>query len=502
MKRICGLLLTLVLLPALVPMATVTTPVAAAEKETILLAGSDFQVANHNTSRVEQVLGTLEIHGITKADGAFFCGDYTLNSVDDNQDQSTYGLGTLKRLFQPIVGNNMTFVQGNHDPKDTVGLSKSGNNDPASNKYGVYVIHEDEYLQYNWDYSKAIVEKTAANLKKYLDEKVKIGWNKPIFVLSHVGLHWGNRTIKEGSAIHGELLVDVLNEAGEKGLNIIFLYGHDHSGGYADYLGGSAIYFKKGDQIEVCTGEKKGHHARTIKFTYMNAGYIGYYTTNSDKPSDCDTAVTMSVFRIKGNEVIITRYDGNVNLAKEQYGIHNLKSKGAYSDYFYEKNGYHVDINTLEYASSRKVTATDDVPVDTPMPGQATEPTTTTTRTVGSGIAVNKTTTGKAPTTTKPTHITGDAPAGSEVVTTAPTGTTADPTATKGAQVTEPSVDVTAPSEEPTQPTEQEENTASSESGIEEDDPPLGLIIGIAGGSVLVAAAMVILGIVIKKKRQ
>ena len=200
------------------------------------------------------MLTTLAVYGITKADGAFFCGDYTLNSEEENNGQSSYGLATLKNLFTPIVGDKMTFVQGNHDPADTVGLSKSGNNDPVSKKYGVYVIHEDEYLQYNWDHSLGVAEKTAANLKKYLDEKANSGWNKPIFILSHVGLHWGNRTIAEGSAIHGGLLVDVLNEAGKKGLNVIFLYGHDHSSGYADFLGGGAIYFKKGDKMEVCTG--------------------------------------------------------------------------------------------------------------------------------------------------------------------------------------------------------------------------------------------------------
>ncbi len=363
MKRILAILSCLILLVCLV--ASMPTAVSATtESETILLAGSDFQVSGHNTSRIEAILGTLEIHGITKADGAFFCGDYTLNSCDNNNGQSSAGLQVLKDLFNPIVGDNTTFVQGNHDPADTVGLSHSGNNDPASGKYGVYVIHEDEYLQYNWDYSLGVVEQTAARLKEYLDAKADSGWDKPIFILSHVGLHWGNRTIKEGSAIHGDLLVDVLNEAGEKGLNIIFLYGHDHSGGIADFIGGSAVYFKKGDQIEVCTGQKKEHTTRTLKFTYMNAGYIGYYSTT--EPT-CDATVTMSVFRIRGNEVIITRYDGNINFLKEQYGIHNLKSKGVWHP-DYSQEGYHAQPNTLEYASSRRVTATSDEYVETPMP--------------------------------------------------------------------------------------------------------------------------------------
>lgn len=404
MKRICGIFLAFTLLLALVPMINVATPVAAAEKETILIAGSDFQVSNHNTSRIQQILLTLAVHGITKADGAFFCGDYTLNSVDENGGQSSYGLATLKNLFTPIVGDKMTFVQGNHDPEDTVGLSKSGNNDPVSQKYGAYVIHEDQYLQYNWDHSLGVAEKTAADLKKYLDEKANSGWNKPIFILSHVGLHWGNRTIKEGSAIHGGLLVDVLNEAGKKGLNIIFLYGHDHSGGVADFMGGAAIYLKKGDTMEVCTGQKKEHEPRTINFTYMNAGYIGYYSTDE---ASCDATVTMSVFRIKGNEVIITRYDGNIDLDKKQYGIHNLKSAGIWHPSF-SQEGYHAVPDTRVYASSRKVTATADVAVATPMPEELANPTqtTTTTTTVAGGVVVHKTTASKVnPVTTEGTKI-------------------------------------------------------------------------------------------------
>lgn len=497
MKRICGLLLTLTLLLALVPMTA--APVAAAEKETILIAGSDFQVSAHNTARIEQVLSTLAMHGITKADGAFFCGDYTLNSVDENQGQSTYGLDTLKRLFTPIVGNKMTFVQGNHDPEDTVGLSKAGNNDPASMKYGAYVIHEDQYLQYNWDHSGPIVEQTAADLKKYLDEKVRAGWNKPIFILSHVGLHWGNRTIKEGSAIHGKMLVDVLNEAGEKGLNIIFLYGHDHSGGYADFMGGSAIYLKKGDTMEVCTGEKKGHETRAIQFTYMNAGYIGYYSTTE---AACDATVTMSVFRIKGNEVIITRYDGNVNLAKNQYGIHNLKSAGVWHPDYSEK-GYHAEPDLRVYASSRKVTATGDVAVDTPMPTQVTEPTTTSTTetTVGSGVAVNKTTASQAPTAAKSTQTTGSAPAdgGTQAVS---TGVASDPASTEASRETDATAEPTSPGEEVVPSTAPAENPASSVAPAQEEGPPVGLIVGIVGGCALLAAAMVVVGIVIKKKRQ
>lgn len=486
MKRVGTILLVLAVLLCSLP-ASYTT---AAEKETILLAGSDFQTSNHSTQNVENVLNTLAIHGINKADGAFFCGDYTLESVDENQGQSTRGVSVLKRLFTPIVGNHMTFVQGNHDPEDTVGLSKAGNNDPVSMKYGAYVIHEDQYLQYNWDYSGDVVKKTAADLKKYLDEKVRAGWNKPIFVLSHVGLHWGNRTIKEGSAIHGRMLVDVLNEAAEKGLNIIFLFGHDHSGGVADFMGGGAIYLKKGDKMEVCTGEKKGHEPCTIKFTYMNAGYIGYYSTTE---ASCDNAVTMSVFRIKGNEVIITRYDGYVNLGKQQYGIHNLKSAGVWHP-DYSKEGHAVP-DTRVYASSRKVTANGDVPIDTPMPQATTTSMKTTEKTNGSGVAVQKPTADRNTTAAKEQSIQAPTTSGDK-----------ESTDSDGSAIEDTEADENLISD----PTGIDGSAQTTDSGMSGDGTPVGgagipgwvWVFPIAGGAVLLGSVIVVIITAIKKKEK
>lgn len=360
MKRILTLALSLLLLLCAVP-AVSAEQVVATEEDIILLAGSDFQVGNQ-TIQIEKIFDVLSIHGLTRADGAFFVGDYTAEKRESHT--SAKGIEVLKKLYQPIVGDNMLFTQGNHDPADTAGLAKEGNNDPASGKYGVFVINEDQRMEYNDDTCYEDTLEAANALKTYLDDKAAQGFTKPIFVLNHIGLHWGNRTIKQGAAYHGYLLMDVLNEAGAKGLNIIYLYGHNHSGGYDDWLGGGAVYFKKGDQIPVSMGSKKKEDAKiyTLNFTYMNAGYIGYYSTDE---VTADATVTMSVFLIRGDEVIITRYDSEINFAKDKFGVHPLKSAGIWhADY--SKPDYHATPNTIEYASSRKVTATDDVEVEPP----------------------------------------------------------------------------------------------------------------------------------------
>ncbi len=381
MKRLCAVLFTLILLAGM--LSAFVIPVSAADKETIVIAGSDFQVGNNDTSKIEKILNNMEIHGITKVDCAFFCGDYTTESTESNQSQ--YGVYTLKETFSALTGGNMLFVQGNHDMDTTAGLSKAGNNDPAHKAYGVFIIHEDQYPQ--WGNDRTATEKVSQELRAYLEAKCSQGWKQPVFILNHIPLHWSNRTKLDGSGTDAALIFDVLNEYGEKGLNIIYLYGHNHSGGYDDFMGGAAVYLKKGDTIQICKKgdattsceeRKKHYELRTLKFTYMNAGYIGAYAQGGD---ETDKTLTMSVFRIRGEEVIITRYNGNgINLNTGEVGIHNLKSKGVRSEYFYNKYKFHIeDINTLEYASSRKVTATDDVPVDTPLPIPTEETTTTST---------------------------------------------------------------------------------------------------------------------------
>lgn len=377
MKRLLAILFSLLILVGAV--AVCAAPVAAAGKETILVAGSDFQVSGFRSDNVESLLETLRIFGITKADRAFFCGDYTIESMESAT--SHLGIQQLKNVFEPLVGQQTLFIQGNHDIETTAGLSRAGNNDPANKAYGVFVIHEDQYRE--WGNNRQDTEAMVKTLRIYLEQKYSQSFNKPVFILNHIPLHWSNRTLKDGSGTDADLIFDVLNEYGEKGLNIIYLYGHNHSGGYDDAMGGGAVYLKKGDTMEVCHGDKREHKTRTLNFTYMNAGFIGYYSTSE---ATADNAVTISVFRIQEDgSVIITRYDKN--------GVHPLKSKGVWHP-DWSKEGYHLTPNTLEYASSRKVTATDDVAVDPPVP-VPTEPTTyittefTTTTRYG-GVVVTK----------------------------------------------------------------------------------------------------------------
>ena len=477
MKRILTLAMTLLLLLCAGP-AVSAQQIVATEDDVILLAGSDFQVGNNDTAHVENLLDILSLHGLTRADGVFMVGDYTPQSRESNT--SSEGIAALKEVFRPVVGDNMLFTQGNHDHNDTVGLAKDGNNDPASGKYGVFVINENQRMEFNYPYTYETTKQAADDLKAYLDDKAAQGFKKPIFVLNHIPLHWGNRTIEQGVGAHAELIVKVLNEAGEKGLNIIYLYGHNHGSGYDDAMGNAAVYLKKGDQMEVCvsdpaTAQKKEHTTYTLNFTYMNAGYIG--SVNSpDAAVDC--ALTMSVFLIRGDEVIITRYDEEINFTKNKFGVHDLKSPGKWIDK-YNKEGYHATPNTTRYASSRKVTATSDVEVEAPRysPAEDDEPEDTTT-------------TSPTTTVTQPTASTA-----STTVADVPTTTTS----------VAPTADITVPSQTTTKPIEHDcvmPEEDGGEDAVTVPEIPFSLVsvFGLIGGVILVIGGIVMWFMLKRKK--
>jgi len=320
-------------------LCSVSLTVSAAQEESILIAGSDFQISNYSTDAIQNILNAMKADGIVP-DKLLFGGDY---SLEHSHETSTLGVTTLKNFFSAQLGleeQDMVFAQGNHDPDTTGGLTGWGNLDPAYGDYGLYVV-EDPTLAQEWgSYDAASI----AALQLYLDNKVEIGYSKPIFIMNHFPLHWGYRTQKDGVGTNAYRFFNVINEAAGKGLNIIYLFGHNHSNGYDDSMGGSSIFLKKGDTIEICQGSKKEHKDEVLNFTYMNSGYTGYYTSPMETAED---TLTMSVFRIRGNEVIISRYSAD--------GEYNLKSAGVENTSFTYDNM--PTVNTDVYQGTWKIAA-------------------------------------------------------------------------------------------------------------------------------------------------
>ncbi|MBQ6849291.1 MAG: carbohydrate binding domain-containing protein [Clostridia bacterium] len=314
--------------------------------EVILLAGSDFQPHGGNVEAgretVRNILGALADAGYGLFDGFMSGGDY---SAGTTEPETSAGLAGLDAEISKVVYNNKFYSQGNHDPKTTVGMTPHGANDPLGAPYGLFLINEDNYT----DLGEG-GESVAKELDAYFEAKLNRNWgNKPIFVLCHVPLNFSMRTVSGKNARTAMPIVESLNKAGAQGLNIIFLFGHNHSSGYDNYIGGGSVYLKKGDTMLV------PHYDNylvadevTLNFTYMTAGYIGYYGTTVN---GADGALTMTVFRIqKDGSVIVGRYDQN--------GIHNLKSAGAKNT----DKGDTMEPDPTVYESYRVVTSDDDQP--------------------------------------------------------------------------------------------------------------------------------------------
>lgn len=335
-NRFVSLILSLAIIVsslAVIGVISETSLKASAEGTvTTVVACSDYQNPSGNDASaafVQSVVSQMQASvGFTTADGFLCCGDYSYG-----YNQAAAGIASLKSAIASlnVSDENAKFVQGNHDEAGAAGLATSGNNDPASGKYGVFAINEDDYMWHNSD--EATIKQTAENLRVYLNNKLAVGFTAPIFVVSHLPLHYSMRTYNDGDGKFANYLFDVLNDAGNNGLNIVFLYGHDHSNGWDDYLGGSAVYLTKGDSINIAQGSTTSYQAETLAFTYMNAGFTGYYENHNG----ADDTLTMTVFQFDDTTLTVNRVD--------ESGIHNLKSAGVTNSYKNEatNGGYSAD---------------------------------------------------------------------------------------------------------------------------------------------------------------
>lgn len=138
--------------------------------------------------------------------------------------------------------------------------------------------------------------------------------------------------------MYSSLIFDAVNEAGHD-LDIIYLFGHNHSKGWDCYMGGSSVMRKAGDTVLIpelnetsVTTDK--YTEETLTFTYMNAGYTGYYMNcgpeelNNGTWKDyeaADTALTGTVIKIYGDRIEISKWDSE--------GMHQLSSRGEADPY-------------------------------------------------------------------------------------------------------------------------------------------------------------------------
>lgn len=261
------------------------------EEEPIILFGSDYQGDlryNNSKELFEAVKRYITPNLFVVA------GDYRV-TLDDDYYESEKGLFELVLLFNDYFKNiPIITIQGNHDSSKTLGLPS--NNYFETDKYIVYIINEDDYPYNEDESSKEIVESTSNKLDGYLKQ---LTGNKPVFIVTHVPLHYSSRANGNDNK-YAYLLFNTINKYNN--LDIVFLFGHNHSDTYDDYIGGSINYIPKGGTIKVggTTKEVK------LNFTYLNAGYMGF---SNNTISDTSTnLLTVTGIKIKKDELEIQKY--------------------------------------------------------------------------------------------------------------------------------------------------------------------------------------------------
>lgn len=318
---------------------------AADELLATVFFASDYQAEEGFDAPADTLRAVLEA---AKADGksidrAVICGDYTndakLHDYQLSPDESIEEIRTIVR--EECAVDSVLFVQGNHD-RMTEQITPSGLLDCGD--YLIYVLNTEEDFPWKQGKVQGCLEKvrrSSAAIKECFDELISKGETRPIFIAGHVPLHFTARTSSRhttGDNLYSSLVFDVVNEAAKE-LDIVYLFGHDHSKGWDCYLGGSSVYKAKGDTILIpkFSEEKVNTDVYTeeeLSFTYLNAGYVGYYMNcdpeehaagEKDLYSAADEALTGTVFEIYGDRIVITRYDAG--------GAHVLGHKGQADPY-------------------------------------------------------------------------------------------------------------------------------------------------------------------------
>lgn len=313
-----------------------------------LFFASDYQYQPDFAAPAETLRALLNA---AKADGknadkVIICGDYSNERNLYNYQVSPDGAigeirGIAEEVYPGVNGEDLMFVQGNHD-RMTDQITAAGLYE--EDDYLIYILNTEEdfpWVQGKTAGSLAKVRKSAAAMKECFDGLIKKGETRPVFIAGHVPLHFTARTSSRhasGDNLYSSLIFDVVNEAA-KSLDIVYIHGHNHSKGWDCYMGGSSSYKAPGDTILIPRFEdwmitSDEYTEETLRFTYMNAGYTGYYMNCGSKEREAeglekyraaDETLTGTIAEIYRDRIVLTRYDSE--------GVHALGSEGAADPY-------------------------------------------------------------------------------------------------------------------------------------------------------------------------
>lgn len=306
LKRASSLLLALAVLSGLFASAFAadSSPFAPDAYSSVVTA-SDFQHSGTEAyDRYAKLLNMAKNDGLTKADSMLVGGDYTMLLFDN----AVPGISRIRHAFLDAYPDadpeSVVCIQGNHD-NSKAEFAETGFYDMGS--YCLYAINEDSFPWKQSSKKDDGVKAVAADIEKNLDKMITDGDPRPVIVITHVPLHHTGRN-GYGDNMYASYIFNVLNEKA-KSLDIIFLFGHNHSSAYDDYIGGSVNFMAPGDTIRIPLPDKTGEKCyteETLRFTYANCGYIGYSDNNVTETST--NILTMGIIQFTPDTIRFIKY--------------------------------------------------------------------------------------------------------------------------------------------------------------------------------------------------
>ncbi len=283
-----------------------------------IVTGSDFQDSLYFGAyeRFENILYLMKNDGLETPHSMLMGGDFTKILFDYATPGITLIRKGLSEVYPDMNTNNLVCVQGNHDNTSS-GFTKTGFYDMG--EYCLYAINENDFtwMQRLRPLDENKVKALADDIEFNLNEMIESNDLRPVIVMTHVPLHYTDRS-EGGDNKFASYIFDVLNKEGEK-LDITFLFGHNHSSDYDDYIGGSVNFLAPGETILIPDAEKSGEGNYTeekLNFVYTNFGYIGY---SGNTLSDTSTnELTIGVIRLCNNSINYIKYsdDGLFTIEK------------------------------------------------------------------------------------------------------------------------------------------------------------------------------------------
>ena len=342
-----------------------------------LFFASDYQKADGFPDPQKTLRGILRTAAAKgkHPDQVIICGDYTNDSRLYNyqlspEDSIRTIRKTVKKICPDLKKKDMVFVQGNHD-RLTESIADSGLHEYEDCL--IYVLNTE--MDYPWVQGHTTgslkkVTRAAKKMEKCFDQLIAGGETRPVFIAGHVPLHYTARTSSRhgsGDNLYAKRIFKRVNRAA-KSLNIIYLYGHNHSKGWDCYMGGACVYKAAGDTLLLpdftkSSRETDSYTKKILRFTYLNAGYLGYYMNCGPEENAAgirhkfdaaDMTLTGTICEIYPDRVVLTRYDSN--------GKHRLGARGEANPY---RNYIDRDLIGEEYYA-RPVKSPQTVPLKSP----------------------------------------------------------------------------------------------------------------------------------------